>query len=79
MTTKSEGSPLFLGNFISFKKGLVKSDMPYAKDIKDVFHANIYQQEFKEPEKQRRNINKWVWRRTNKKIRELMPPGEKFS
>ena len=53
--------------------------MPYAKDIKDVFHANIYQQEFNEPEKQRRNINKWVWRRTNKKIRELMPPGEKFS
>lgn len=77
-TTKKEDSPLFTGNFISFKKGLLATDgaaREYRTDIKDVFHANIYQQEFDKPEKQRKNINKWVANRTNQKIKNLMPPG----
>ena len=48
----------------------------YAADIKNVFNGNPYHEKFSEnPEKTRRNINAWVSKRTNKKIRELLPPG----
>ena len=77
-TTKKEDSPLFTGNFISLKEGLLGTDgaaTKYSSDIKDVFHANIYKQNFDKPEKQRSNINKWVANRTNQKIKNFMPPG----
>ena len=48
----------------------------YAQDIKNVFNGNPYHENFSEnPEKTRRNINAWVSKRTNKKIKELLPPG----
>jgi len=47
----------------------------YAQDIKNVFNGNPYHENFSEnPEKTRRNINAWVSKRTNKKIKELLPP-----
>ena len=79
-TTKKEDSPLFTGNFISFKKPCIPecAKTEYSNDIKRVFHADIYQQPFDEPERQRKNINKWVANRTNQKIKNLMPPGIDF-
>jgi len=75
-TTKKEDSPLFTGNVISLKdcRGCGAAT-EYSTDIKNVFHADIYKQNFTEPEKQRYNINKWVAKRTNQKIKNLMPPG----
>jgi len=47
----------------------------YAADIKKVFNGNPYHEKFSDnPDKTRRNINAWVSKRTNKKIKELLPP-----
>ena len=70
-------SPLFVANMISFSKGVgVRSS--FAKEVKQVFHASPYNQDFSDPESARKSINIWVARRTNKKIRQIMPPGNDF-
>ena len=48
----------------------------YAADVKNVFNGNPYHEKFSDnPEKTRKNINAWVSKRTNKKIKNLLPPG----
>ena len=49
----------------------------YALKVKRIFNGNPYHEDFSaNPEKTRKNINAWVAKRTNKKIKELLPQGE---
>jgi len=73
-TAPKESSPLSLANMISFGSG-AKPKVGYATAVKEVFHANPYKQDFSNPEKARKSINIWIARRTNKKIKKLMPEG----
>jgi len=73
-TTTPDDSPKYAANMITVNTdNQIKNS--YAADIKNVFNGNPYHEKFSEnPEKTRRNINAWVSKRTNKKIRELLPP-----
>ncbi len=49
----------------------------FAKVVRSVFGASPFRHPFSErPLRAIPNINKWVEKRTNGKIKELMPPGE---
>merc|ERR1719322_2286844 len=69
-----DDSPKYAANMITVNtENKIKNS--YASDIKSVFNGNPYHENFSEnPEKTRRNINAWVSKRTNKKIKELLPP-----
>jgi len=69
-----ESSPKYSANMITVNTdNQIKNR--YASDIKNVFNGNPYHEKFSDnPEKTRRNINAWVSKRTNKKIKELLPP-----
>jgi len=70
----AEKSPKYSANMITVNtENQIKQR--YASDIKNVFNGNPYHEKFSDnPEKTRRNINAWVSKRTNKKIKELLPP-----
>ena len=74
----AENSPKYAANMITVNtENQIKNR--YASDIKNVFNGNPYHENFGDnPEKTRRNINAWVSKRTNKKIKELLPPGIYF-
>ena len=71
-----EKSPKYAANMITVNtENQIKQK--YASDIKNVFNGNPYHETFSnDPEKTRRNINAWVSKRTNKKIKQLLPPGK---
>ena len=77
-TTTPDDSPKYAANMITVNTdNQIKNS--YAADIKNVFNGNPYHEKFSEnPEKTRRNINAWVSKRTNKKIKELLPPGIRY-
>jgi len=69
-----DDSPKYAANMITVNTDN-KIKNSYATDVKNVFNGNPYHEKFSEnPEKTRRNINAWVSKRTNKKIKELLPP-----
>lgn len=72
MFTQEGGSPPFPPTTSSLQKGLVKGKSATSPEMLQSF-TPIYQQDFSDPEKQKEELNKWVWRRTNiKKIKELI-------
>ena len=61
---------------VSFNSGAdLKPKQQYITAIKEVFNADPYKDDFSDSKKAILDINKWVYRHTNKKIRKLMPPG----
>jgi len=73
-TSVASSSPKYSANMITVNtENNIKNS--YAGDNKKVFNGNQYHKKFsKNPEKTRKNINAWVSKRTNKKIKELLPP-----
>merc|ERR1719412_1566107 len=64
-----DDNPKYAANMITVNTDN-KIKNSYAADIKNVFNGNPYHEKFSEnPEKTRRNINAWVSKRTNKRLR----------
>jgi len=74
-TSVASDSPKYSANMITVNtENKIKNS--YAADVKNVFNGNPYHEKFSDnPEKTRKNINAWVSKRTNKKIKNLLPPG----